>query len=513
MLTSLVTRAGIGISRRSRAGSAPVLRLALSLAAFAAVVLTFAAAASGNDFVAGGTPADLLPISESRITMKSEDIVMEYRDGVWQVTADYVFVNSSKESVEEQVGFPELNCNPNEGFDCKPDAFKNLVTTVNGKGVVHEKGRISSTHEWSNELGTVWLFDASFAPNQATRISHSYQVFTGGNLSWIYDIHYLVKTGRGWAGKIGAARFRVKLPPAAHTVTIEDYPHPPRFVADGTTRPYFLLERTNTDWVPPATIGMAFIFTSWSDISERLGADRFARSGVKEEEECVSPVAPETAAQARMCKNLIYAISGYPFKSEKLQKYFYGNQFDWRRAKYPGLDDVWMRGLRPFQGFEPSWIPALDRSFLRHIEGLEFKEGSGEEHPPPDATQALSDADARADDELELALSKPGLAGPAAPRSPERPVAAKVASATSDPGRSSSRPAAREPRAGSCSCSSAPGTQRSMPAIWVSALTLALSLARRRNTPSPTSPHMGLPAAPSGGRRPRSKDSSESQSR
>lgn len=463
------------LSSRARSLGRPLLRRIP--AGVVTSLLTFAAVASANDFVAGGTPADLLPIKESRITMKSEDIVMAYRDGVWSVKADYVFSNSSSEAIEEQVGFPELNCNPNEGFDCNPDAFRNLATTVNGRAVTHERGRISQIHEWSKDLGTVWLFNASFAPFQPTKISHSYQVFTGGNLSWVYDIHYLVKTGRGWAGKIGTARFRVKLPPAAHTVTIEDYPHPPRFVADGKERPYFLLERTNTDWVPPETIGMAFVFTSWSDISERLGADRFARSGVKKEEECVSPVAPETAAQARMCKNLIYAISGFPFKSEKLQKYFYGNQFDWRRAKDSSLDDVWVRGLRPFQNFEPSWIPALDRSFLRHLEKLEFEEGSAEEGPPPGVPQELSPADARADVTLELALKQPGMAGPLAPRIPEGAPAAKAAPPALEPAPSPARKPARKPSAGSCSSAGDP--QRSTTATWVWAWAVALLLYRR----------------------------------
>lgn len=388
---------------RSLAGAiAPIVGVAILLGAVSAWA---------NDFTAGGDPADLVPLDESRIAMQSEDIVMEYRDGEWLVSANYVFRNSTDEAITQRIGFPELGCDPNEGFDCVDDAFKGLRTVVGGKSVQHTKGKIDREHPWSEDLGTVWLFDATFAPRATTDISHSYTVFTGSNLSFVYGISYVVKTGRGWQGKIGSARFRVKLPPAAHTVGRGDFTRPPEFKRDADGSAYYLLERRNTDWVPPTSIGTSVIFTAWSDINERLGEDRFARSGVREEDECVSPTTPKSAAQAQMCKNLIYALSGYPFKSEKLRKYFYGNQFDWRREKDHWVGDVWVRGLRPFEGFRPEWIPALESGFIRYIDTLHFDDVPSAESLPAAAAKALAPADTRADEKLKKALKSPEKAG------------------------------------------------------------------------------------------------------
>lgn len=49
--------------------------------------------ASANDSSFGGTGADLVPREETRVSMKSENIVIEYRDESWHITADYVFRN------------------------------------------------------------------------------------------------------------------------------------------------------------------------------------------------------------------------------------------------------------------------------------------------------------------------------------------------------------------------------------------------------------------------------------
>jgi hypothetical protein len=121
--------------------------------ALGALLLALGNYASANDFTAGGTPADLVPVPESRIAMQSEDILMEYSDGDWLVTADYVFQNSSPAAITQQIGFPELHCDPDAGYDCRVDSFKSLKTTVDGKAVTHRKGQISEQHEWSKDLG------------------------------------------------------------------------------------------------------------------------------------------------------------------------------------------------------------------------------------------------------------------------------------------------------------------------------------------------------------------------
>jgi hypothetical protein len=154
----------------------PTLKVSTLVGAF---LLTLVSPAWANDFMAGGTPSDLVPVDETRIGMQSEDIVMEYNDGEWLVSADYVFWNSSEELVAQKVGFPELNCDPNAGYDCNPDAFKNLVTKVDGKAVAHSRGKISGDHVRAKpsrcSRGWRWVFGCDEHEDAVARVSYGHR--------------------------------------------------------------------------------------------------------------------------------------------------------------------------------------------------------------------------------------------------------------------------------------------------------------------------------------------------
>ncbi|HSC87485.1 MAG TPA: hypothetical protein VLC09_09460 [Polyangiaceae bacterium] len=287
-------------------------------------------------------------------------------------------------------------------------------------------------------MGKVWLFDARFPPGQTTSIRHSYDVFMGSNLSFIDSVDYVTQTGRGWAGKIGKARFRVMLPPATHTVWVDRWGKP-RWVERGAEPAHWELEFEATDWVPPRGIGATFQHSVWGPVD--LGADRLSRSGVRAEDECPSsPVAPDTAKQRRMCVNLIYALSGYPFVNPQLAKYFYGNPFDWRVEKAPYSDEerVYRRGLRPRADFDVSWITSIDRSILRYLATLEFPGEASDPIDVPAANAANREEDERADRRLQAILKQPApeTAGSSSPTKPEGPTpqAAEASSPTKPEG-------------------------------------------------------------------------------
>ncbi|MEZ5584231.1 MAG: hypothetical protein R3F37_17105 [Candidatus Competibacteraceae bacterium] len=92
-----------------------------------------------NDMAFGGAGADLVPLTENRVQMVSEDILIERRafggyqilgKGDWRVSAAYRFHNLTSESVDVQVGFPEPAC-PEDG-DCDFTGFTAMIITVRG---------------------------------------------------------------------------------------------------------------------------------------------------------------------------------------------------------------------------------------------------------------------------------------------------------------------------------------------------------------------------------------------
>src|SRR5688572_25989156 len=82
----------------------------------ALAVLLAAASAAANDFSVGGSGADLVPLSETRVSMRAEDIRIVFVERHWRITADYVFVNPTTTAVTLQIGFPEILCSPE--VDC-----------------------------------------------------------------------------------------------------------------------------------------------------------------------------------------------------------------------------------------------------------------------------------------------------------------------------------------------------------------------------------------------------------
>src|SRR5690349_3106681 len=108
--------------------------MAARLIKLALAIMLATSSAAANDFSVGGSGADLVPLSETRVFMRSEDIRIVFVERYWRITADYVFVNPATAAVSLQVGFPEILCSPD--VDCSA-RFWNLKTTVDGKPVVH----------------------------------------------------------------------------------------------------------------------------------------------------------------------------------------------------------------------------------------------------------------------------------------------------------------------------------------------------------------------------------------
>jgi hypothetical protein len=280
--------------------------------------------------------------------MKAEDILLVYDGRSFVVTAHYVFVNETDEFAPVQVGFPEIICSHDDGGDCVDAGFRDLVTRVNGQEVPLRKGKLKKSHEWAKHLGTVWLFDVTFAPRQETKIDHAYKVNPGGDVYQNVFTTYVTRSGATWAGSIGEARFTVRMPPETHTV--RDTMGKPRIVDADKEQPYVEIELLKKDWEPHDDLWIDFQSSPMG--TPHMGEDRLARSGVTADEECKEFYNPTAMAQLRMCKNAAYALAGQPFKTDKLRKYFYGDKPGWRLlpAPYPDAPKVWKRAYQEFPG-------------------------------------------------------------------------------------------------------------------------------------------------------------------
>jgi hypothetical protein len=307
-------------------------------------------AARANDSSFGGSGADLVPLSETRVRMVSEDIVLTWGRG-WKVVADYVFENPTDEPVTLQMGFPEPKCIPD--MDCDVDtSFKDLETTVRDAPVTHRKGN-TSLSKLSVVLGTVWLYDVSFAPKERVHIRHTYRVGGTCGLSGWCDIAYITRTGARWAGPIENAKFRFRLPIWMNSLRYPKWSKPASIqMAHVGNDAFTEIAFEQTQWKPKADLWVAFEqeppFPTWSAPDRRapgiepcpLDSDALpdAWAAVAAGETNVAELAKlwsrHSPEQLRTCVNNVFARYGRKFEANLYNRYFYGSK-GWSPGKPP----------------------------------------------------------------------------------------------------------------------------------------------------------------------------------
>lgn len=335
-----------------------------------------------NDSSMGGSGADLVPLARSDVHMLSEDIlIVAADDDHWAITANYVFVNRSQQAARIQVGFPEYHCDSSLGGDCvaeRPVDFKSLQTTIDGKPVKHRKGRVRSDHPWSLELGNVWVYDAVFPPDKTVHIAHSYRMLHGGNVSADHLGYYVTRTGAVWAGTIGKARFRVRVPISSNSIDTGN-PAPPLqttvHVIKEQGQLFGEIVYTAENWEPTADLFFSYRNTRHPYLDDMapgyeaalkranpqtgLHCTRFMdlreeghlmqRSADVPTAEQVNDFVKTGIGDARTCRNLLFALHGKRFKRPALNRQFYGPA---------GFEP----GTFPFEAFEPN--PYFNNSML-----------------------------------------------------------------------------------------------------------------------------------------------------
>ncbi|MFP4599032.1 MAG: YARHG domain-containing protein [Persicimonas sp.] len=203
-----------------------------------------------------------------------------------------------------------------------------------------------------------------------------------------FSADYLTTTGALWRGDIGKARFTVKVPKEHYSISFpRDYKltERTRKKTKKTDQWTYVLETSN--WTPKSDFGVFFATVPPPKLRMCPNIDYVASQYAKmrgdeacagTEEHCALEKVSEeyfgdlSTEQARICRNMPYALHGYRFKDDKLHEAFdkgpglaecMGCAPD---AKVPGgPTDLGVAYLTPFDHFTPEMLSKRDLLYVR----------------------------------------------------------------------------------------------------------------------------------------------------
>ena len=332
--------------------------------------------AAANDAAFAGPAAELIPLKETRIQMRSERIILEIEAGQprWRALATYRFRNPKRKAITLQLGFPEAHCGP-EG-ECAADdgtRFHQMQTTVRGKEVELRTGKVAADNDWVPEIGKVWLFDVTFAPREEVEIVHRYEFYAGPDV-FGRSIHYITRTGRLWNGPIGKAEFIIRQPERPWTVT---YPRgfrlrsfTERRVGEANvTELVFKMKR----WRPKKDLVLHFGGDQLATLAGKCPDTWMILQAVKAEKKTPGALKRvlhmRSREDLRLCRNRVYARHGYKFSDKKLGKRFYGNKgiapdVEIKLSKNRGDRVI---GLQVNKDYKPSLLSADEKVYVEAL--------------------------------------------------------------------------------------------------------------------------------------------------
>jgi hypothetical protein len=362
-----------------------------------------APSAFANDTSVGGTGVDLYSIQQTAVRMQAEEIVLTAEADRWNIVATYTFENPSDHDVQLQVGFPEVGCPKQDDGDCHAKAFQGLTTEVDGKPVTHRKGSLAQTERWAEHLGKFWLFDVNFSAKKKVTIVHRYQMDATIDSMGGRSVFYVTRTGSTWAGPIGHAIFRFRVPAHATFLQAGEVLGPPKnptLVQDGQLAHTEVVFEKKA-WTPKGDLSFSFATAFGQFPVPRLSAEvlseRVQALKLKEEDQCprTSIHGLETIgseAQAQSCRNLVYARWGHPFKKEVLNALYHQGGKGWHPAPDYGPRAL-TRDPTPMKDFSMAWTTLAERQFLKAIQ---VEGDAPEDERPTDETLTVASVETAA---------------------------------------------------------------------------------------------------------------------
>lgn len=350
----------------------------VALVSLVAIGMTLSEA-SANDAAVGGRGIDLSPIQETRIRMVSEDIrLVQIERAQFSVHATYVFENPGDEPVALRMGFPERRCGPDSVSDCNDDgSFSEMRTLVGGERVAHTVEQVGPRTEWGDELGRIFVFSVDFAPGERKIVEHHY-TYTGTDTVMGVELEYVTRTGALWSGPIEDATFTITF----NKPVCETWMHESMFAAiaeRSTTAEGSRIKLHYENWTPERDIVFPAIVQGWDACTQmpQSHCPQFSEQSLRNAdalgfENMSAEVAGSSEydlAELRVCRNLPYAMLGYPFRSADLRAIFYESNSD------AGFSDGTRRigmSANPAEDARESFaLPDLHSRYVRIIQGAE----------------------------------------------------------------------------------------------------------------------------------------------
>jgi hypothetical protein len=396
------------------------LKIATGVCAAAALIATATGPevqACGAGGFMGGMGANLFPLAPAPVELVTEDVQLIFVDRRWHVDSAYEFRNLTPSEVTVRMAFPEHRCDPSFA-ECEGEyAYDRMPATVRGAMVDLRQGYVPqatptvlsadpsptaayppypppSDDEEPAATRAVWMFDVTFAPEEAVTVRHRYQVPSSGYYDdGSFSLEYIASAHAQWSGSVGLARFRLRLPTdssllreawlsGAGLARVSTQPVETEFgplvevaFEAGTWSPQDITFQFRRGHSPQtayrendgATLTLDDILRGGP---ARAGYDDDARcpdfqniwqmaaAGIDWEERSLfleSPADDLVKNLERICTNQMFAVYGMRFQDDRLNRYFYG-------------PDGWVPGSWPYGFMEPN--PDFDIERLQSSDWL-----------------------------------------------------------------------------------------------------------------------------------------------
>lgn len=201
-----------------------------------AATALLAPTAEANDGVFGGAGVHPIPLNSDDVRMLDEIVRLRLnpKDRAWEVSASFIFENTSSEPVtltlgfpfpavhseHDEVGLPDGVTKPAQG---EPLVF-DFTTTVRGEPVDARRSPTGLNDDRPDlRYSFAWLWDVTFAPNERVHVVNTYRHGISATNFGGASAMYVLKTGSTWKdGRIGHARLSVEVPSARHVLCPPD---------------------------------------------------------------------------------------------------------------------------------------------------------------------------------------------------------------------------------------------------------------------------------------------------
>jgi MYXO-CTERM domain-containing protein len=332
------------------------------------VALSSASDLNGAEAIFGGAAADLVPLESTRVTLREQDVLMSAEGDKLSVRARYVFFNPSAADATLKLAFPEYRCAVDQ--ECTDTPFFGVTTSAEDRQVKLEEAPLDDRYPFADYSGVAWQFELTFPAQKTLTVVHRYSLSASREINGTFFVSYITRSGESFSGSVERARLSLRMPVYTHTVfkALEGglSSTGPKTVFGDAPRVEINYEASN--WRPEGGIDLSFnasVHLAEARIAQtsKQFADLFATTP------CAYP--DIKATDAEHCRNLYHAAKGFPFKEPELRERYYRGSPEFRLVESAPAGQLWLRDLRPFEGFSEEWFSVTEKQQLKRFDKVQ----------------------------------------------------------------------------------------------------------------------------------------------